>query len=268
MTESPAETYGDQVYDEACSIPILPTLIRHWRRSKETCFQRFACSPGFTGKVTVKATTDILPARATRRKIPIPIGADSVIHSTGLVALGALIVPFAMQGRPGCGEQLLAGRAALHAGRYAEAELQYSAALPECEKSTPADARLMTVLAELGFARMALGHHDAAAAVLQRALGILEGFPESNPSDAAKLWQALGTTYYQEHLYSQAEYAYRRALELRAAAGTLDLQLAGELSSNLAVVYIAQHQNEKANAALGVVRQALDQSRGTDSNWR
>ena len=189
-------------------------------------------------------------------------------YTVGLMVLVALIAPLAMQGRPECDEQIRAGRAALKAGRYAEAERQYSAALAEGKNPAPADAWLVTALAELGFARMALGHHDEAAAVLRRALGILEGFPGSNSTESAKLWQALGTAYYQEHLYSQAEYAYRRALDLRTGAGTLDPQLAGELSANLAVVYMTQHQNGKANAALEAARQALDQWHGTESNSR
>ncbi len=173
-----------------------------------------------------------------------------------------------MQAKPGCGELLRDGKAALNAGKYAEAESHYSRAVVECDNPAQVDARLVTAFADLGFARMALGQHDNAALALRRAVTLLEALPGASPFESAKLWQALGTTYYQQHLYSQAESAYRRALDLSAAAGTLDPQAACELSSNLAAVYIVQHRNDKADAALEVARRALAQSSATESNWR
>ncbi len=158
---------------------------------------------------------------------------------------------------PGWEQQMLAGNAALSAGRYSEAERIYSAAGALCV-GEPAGSRLALSLGQLGIARMSLGRHDGAAALLGRAVSILESLPDPPREELAEMLQALGSAFFYQHLYSNAEHAYQRSLELRIKVASPDGQAIISLLSNLGAVYQIERRYSEARASLERALEWLD----------
>jgi tetratricopeptide (TPR) repeat protein len=114
------------------------------------------------------------------------------------------------------------GRAEMRSGRYRSAKRYF-------EKASHASMDNAVSMANWAQACFAIGEYRSAEQLLRRTL---DRMPES-----ADGWHLLGQIFYKSHRYSDAESAFHKALSISKNALIL---------SDLAALYVAQHQDEQA----------------------
>ena len=107
-----------------------------------------------------------------------------------------------------------AGGQAYEQGNYAEAEKQWSAALPEAEKFGPQDPRLATSLNNLAALYRAQGKYAQAEPLYRRSLAIREKALGPEHPDVAGSLNNLAALYRAQGKYAEAEPFYRRSLTI------------------------------------------------------
>src|SRR5262245_16612869 len=158
-----------------------------------------------------------------------------------------LVIVLALASWPGVAAQetpwekaAKAGDQLIKQGRYPEAETSYLEALVEAEKSGVQDPRLAKSLTNLAALYRNQGKYPEALRLLQKALSIWDGIPETNHIGRAAVLDDLAFICLNQRLYDQAEAHYRRSLNIREKAlGPEHTDVAMTLNS-LAAVYCAQ----------------------------
>lgn len=161
-----------------------------------------------------------------------------------------------------------AGRAALRAGRYTEAEGIFSATLAALEAQGPEDDRCGAVLVQVGRLRMAESRHAEAAGLLEKAIALMEPRATGRRHELADAWQALGTACYYQRLYRKAEHAYGEALELRSTDGGAETVATGQILSSLGAIYQVESREADAQAALERARSFMEGAAHADARAR
>jgi len=151
---------------------------------------------------------------------------------------------------------MAAGRAALLAENYAQADAIFSASLAAADGSWDGVRRAL-VAAQLGLAKLAEGHPTEAAAFLTQSIPVLENAGD-RAGDLATAWQALGRALHIQRRYAKAGQAYRKALALRLAAEPPDPRAIADLQSSLGSTYQLQGRYSEAEEALDRARELLD----------
>jgi tetratricopeptide (TPR) repeat protein len=114
------------------------------------------------------------------------------------------------------------GRAEMHSGRYRSAKRYF-------EKASHASMDNAVSMGNWAQACFELGEYSSAELLLRRTLDRMPG--------SADAWHLLGQIYYRSRRYSDAESAFHKALAISKNA---------LVWSDLATIYVAQHQDEKA----------------------
>jgi tetratricopeptide (TPR) repeat protein len=144
---------------------------------------------------------------------------------------------------------VLAADAALNARNYVEADRLYSAVLRQYEAQGIDGSRLAAVLVRLGFARKVQGRYGESTDLILLGVQTLENAPASDRAGLGTAWQMLGTAYYTQHLYTKAEHAYERALEIQKQDLPARDAEAIEVLSSLGAVYVREQRFTEAEAA-------------------
>lgn len=149
--------------------------------------------------------------------------------------------------------QMVAGKRAIEAADYPEAQRNYEAAAAMCGASV---YRLGMSLGQLGATLMALGRQAEATRTMRRSIALLQGQTQPAPRELSVVWQGLGSSLYYQRRYADAERAYKEALKLTAGIGP-----PGEVAhllANLGSVYEAERRYGAAREALDRAREAVD----------
>ncbi len=140
---------------------------------------------------------------------------------------------------------IAAGETAYQAGRYAEAEKLFLAALKEAEEFGEQDPRLATSLNNLACLYAEQGKFAQAALLLRRALAIREKALGPEHPDLATDLNNLALLYYVHGKYAQAEPLYRRALAIQGKAlGPEHPQIARVLENYAALLHKLNREAE------------------------
>ena len=145
--------------------------------------------------------------------------------------------------------QLNAGKTAMDAERYADADRTYAGLVASMAASGISDVRLAFALGNLALARTAEGRHIDAMNLIHRSVRVLTSSPSAPPESEAAVWQIVGTCLYYEQQYGGAERAYSKALELLAKSSIADPRVLADLLSNLGSIYQMEHRNRQAAAS-------------------
>jgi tetratricopeptide (TPR) repeat protein len=136
---------------------------------------------------------------------------------------------------------LAAGLRAERAGRYAEAQKQFSAAIAEARKAGPGDRRLGIAISNLSFLYSQMGEKDKSLALMKEALTADER--ALGPTDA-RVVNELGNlaVMYEGTQDAEAEKLFKRALEIQEQNPEIsDYQKMTNLR-NLGELYREQHR--------------------------
>jgi tetratricopeptide (TPR) repeat protein len=186
---------------------------------------------------------------------------------TVTVATILLLTP-ALGALPGWDQSMLAGRAAIAAGNYLEAERLYQTAIAQIGTTDSTDMRLGLALGQLGAVRLGLGHFDDASNLMLRSIHSLEAQPAQDLEALANAWQGLASCYYYRHLFANAGRAYQKALDFRIAMPQPDGRAIAGLYSNLGSVYQMQRRLGEARASLAQAMRWLDRAPLADPLFR
>jgi tetratricopeptide (TPR) repeat protein len=133
-----------------------------------------------------------------------------------------------------------AGNVAAQAGRYADAEKLYLAAIKEAEAFGKTDTRLATSWANLATVYHLQNKYPEAKDSYQRSIKILEKAAPPEPLLLASTLDRLALLYRDVSKFDESERCAKRTLELRVSKlGTENLDVADALDS-LALVYFLQ----------------------------
>jgi tetratricopeptide (TPR) repeat protein len=130
------------------------------------------------------------------------------------------------------------------------------------------DLRLALALAHLAEVRTAEGRHAEAASLISQSTGILKSDPADEPALRSAVWHILGTSLYYQQRYSEAERAYRTALDLSDRTESRDAHTSLELLSNLGSIYEIERRYSEARQALERASALLDQMPNAPSYLR
>ena len=112
---------------------------------------------------------------------------------------------------------------AADAGRYADAERLFLAALKETEAFGPEDSRMGNTLHNLAWVYLEQGKVIEAEPVARRAITILEKFKDRQPQNYANAVHNLGTIYLAQGRYGDAEPLLGQAVTLNEGGGGVPL---------------------------------------------
>ncbi|MFQ5929483.1 MAG: tetratricopeptide repeat protein, partial [Acidobacteriota bacterium] len=132
----------------------------------------------------------------------------------GVVVCLALWGGVAWAQEKGWESAIAAGKSALRAGQYAEAEKMFLAALEEAEKLGSEDPRLAMSLENLANLYRVRGRYAAAEPLYRRLLVIREQTMGPEHPYLATSLNILGKLYHAQGKYRTAEPLYRRALAI------------------------------------------------------
>ncbi len=145
-------------------------------------------------------------------------------------------------------------RAAFFKGAYEEADRMYQQAIKQAEAARMQNVLLARASYELGAVRKVEGRCGEAAPLIQRGLALLisqsrSGDLHANANEITGVWEALGAARACDYAYTQAEYAYQKALEMEQRAATPRKPVVFEIQSNLGSVYQEEGKYSQAQAA-------------------
>ena len=143
------------------------------------------------------------------------------------------------------GQTMAAGKAAMDAGRYPEAQSYYAAALRKAEAEGTRDIRLARSLQRLGNLLTTTGSCEDGSKLLVRALQIWDGLPDATPAEKAAGWENLGAAYNCRHLYSQAEHALREALLLEESGSKPNASARVTILAGLGAIYLQEGRSAR-----------------------
>src|SRR5215469_3568825 len=149
--------------------------------------------------------------------------------------------------------EVSAGKMAMDAGRYIDADRIYAGLVASRKTSGISNLRLAFALAHLALARTAEGRHMEAAGIIHQSIAVLatdSTDSAAHPEIAAAIWQVIGTCFYYQRQYGEAERAYVKSLDLLQKSEGGDSRAIVDLLSNLGSIYQIEHRNREAEAAL------------------
>ena len=156
------------------------------------------------------------------------------------------------------------GDSAMQAGKYAEAERAYIAAIRILETLGIGDARLGRVEGWLAAARENRGDYRGAIVPQRRAVQNLEGDPSTPVAELMAAWEFLGTDYWRLRRLAEAERAYLSAFRLGVQKGFTDDRERFLLFSDLGRVYQDERKYADAQGYLDQGRSILARTPGLE----
>lgn len=143
-----------------------------------------------------------------------------------------------------------AGKDALKAGKFADAETQFKAAIATAKKLPPGDSRLINSMNHLASAYSRQNRLPDAELVYKQAIEIAEKHcnGEHGPVNLAGCLNNLASLYFKQNKNTDAEQLMLRALSVQEKAlGTLSKELVSDLE-NLGYMYREMGKKEQAEA--------------------
>ena len=151
-----------------------------------------------------------------------------------------------------------AGRAAFEAGSYDSAQRHYADALRLAESTGSRGIWLARSLTELGAMRNTVRRCDEGVQLGMRSIRVYEALDAAPPGEAAQAWVNLARSYYCQGLFSNAETAFRKGLDLAERSPTVSKSDAAEILASLVAVYQKRRKDreaiEAAERALALLR--------------
>lgn len=169
--------------------------------------------------------------------------------------------PSASAGRDSHLDQLLPrARTAFLAGKYAEADGLYATAIQRWQTTGSENKSLARAFYELGAVRKLEGRCEEASGLVVRGIRMLESAPHPDAHELVEAWGVLGAAYYCGHLYSNAERAYARALDLARGTAVPDRKALFESQAGLGAVYQSEGKYSRAEETYRSARAILKES--------
>jgi tetratricopeptide (TPR) repeat protein len=163
---------------------------------------------------------------------------------------------------------LLRARTAFLGGRYAEADGLYATAIQRRNSAASEGDSLARLLYELGAVRKVEGRCDEGSDLVMRGIRILEASPHPEAQELSDAWRVLGATYYCGHMYSKAEGAYLRALDLDQHADAPRKAAIFESLASLGPIYQNLGKYRRAEEAYRTARAILEEDSQIDKRSR
>jgi tetratricopeptide (TPR) repeat protein len=151
-------------------------------------------------------------------------------------------------------EMIAAGRKALEAAQYNEADRIFARAVSAAEKQG-GGPKLGYALGQLALTRIELRRYDDAARQARRGIRILEQWPDKYAWNLVSEWAALGIASYNQAYWARAAEAYQTAWGYQMRIQPVDAHACTGLLSNLTAVYTMQKRYAEAKTTL---ERALD----------
>jgi len=159
----------------------------------------------------------------------------------------------------GWSQLIRAARTAFDGGEYEEAARLYSSAVHQQAAVGAPGTRLALSLSELGVVRRYQGRCGESSQLLERGIEVLEGTADTNVSLLRGVWEDLGAAYLCQCLYSRAERAYLRAVDLEQSVHPYKKAKMALILSELGAIYTLEAKYAEADAVFKRAQVILDE---------
>jgi len=157
--------------------------------------------------------------------------------------------------------QLARARTAFSAGRYAEADALYSAALRRADSAGTEGPLRARLLYELGAVRQWEGRCEDASDLIRRGIGILSAALNPDREELSQVWQALGTAYKCRLRYQDELNAYSQGWDLESSLANPDRSRQVEILAEMAAAYEYLGRNSESAAAFDRIQAMAEGAR-------
>ena len=191
-----------------------------------------------------------------------------VLSLSALICAALALPALSFSASPaGDSSQLIAhARAALETGDYTRADDLYTSAIRILEGASVTDGNLASSLVGMGGVRIVQGRCGQGSDLALRGIEILQAAPLPDPFELSEAWATLGKAYHCQRHYTQAEQAYRHAIDAEQSGPVLRPDRLVELLASQGVVYESERKFTDAENSFQRAQSVINRNPQMDAN--